>query len=365
MKNFILTSCGLSILTNYLRDNYKIFPNVVYKYANLKKEEIDKDFLEKTQNAISKLKQSIIDFDENKLKKISAELNALVTFYNNNFKKDDYHLLLHTDTYLGDEVASILEYFLQSKGLIAEKFCATDLNTNSLEEFQLSLTEIIKNLSERIEGFKNSGYEIIFNLTGGFKGSNSFLQTMASLYADKSFYIFETGKELLIIPRLPIKIDEEFFSKNIKIFRANEIGLDIKQEIFKKLPKSVVNQIGNEYFISPWGEIVWQKYKNEIYRKKLIMPISDNIIYSTEFKKDFEKLNSFEKFQLNKSVDKLEKYITDNINPSSLRYHELKGEVAKQYSYEFYPFDGNDSRRVFCNENDNKIILGKIDSHLK
>ena len=365
MKNFILTSCGLSILTNYLRQKHKIYPNEVYKYANLKKEEIDKEFLEKVHSAINELKTTIVNFSEEELKKISAELNALVTFYSNNFKKEDYHLLLHTDTYLGDEVAFIIEHFLQSKGLIVEKICATDLKTDSIEEFQLSLSEIIKSLSERIEGFKNSGYEILFNLTGGFKGSNSFLQTMASLYADKSFYIFETANELLTIPRLPIKIDDEFFNEHINIFRANEIGLNLKQSQLEKLPKSVVNQIGHEYIISPWGEMVWQKYKNKIYRKNLIEPISNEIVYSTEFRKDFEKLNPEEKYQLNKSIDKLEKYIYDKTNPRSLRYHDLKGEVAKQYSHEFYPFDGNDSRRAYCNEKSGVIFLEKIDAHLK
>jgi len=35
--NFILTSCGLSLLTNYLK-NFNIFPAEVYKYSNSYKE---------------------------------------------------------------------------------------------------------------------------------------------------------------------------------------------------------------------------------------------------------------------------------------------------------------------------------------
>jgi len=43
--NFILTTCGLSILTNYLK-NYGIFPQKVYEYSNLQESEInDKEFL--------------------------------------------------------------------------------------------------------------------------------------------------------------------------------------------------------------------------------------------------------------------------------------------------------------------------------
>jgi len=363
--NFILTSCGLSILTNYLRDNYKIPAYEVYKYSNAKEDEIDGKFLKTVKKVKDKLKEKIINFDEDELKKLSAELNALVTFYNNQFDNQDFHLLLHTDTYLGSLTAEILEHFLQSKSLQVNRFLAKDLNTNSTEEFEISLSEIIKELSQTIEGYRDSGYEIIFNLTGGFKGSNSFLQTMASLYADKSIYIFETGKELLIIPRLPIKIDEEFFEKNINIFRTLELGMNIDKTLLDALPKSVVNKIGDEFAISPWGEMAWQKYKLDIYKKELIKPISKKIIYSKEFKKDFEKLNPIEKLQINKSIDNLEKYIVFGENLKSFKYHPLEGKEKEKYSHEFYSFDGNDSRRCYCNEKDGKKILEKIGPHLK
>lgn len=348
--NFILTSCGLSILTNYLKDNYKIFPNEVYNYANMKKEELDRTFLYKIEEAMETLKNDIVSYRNGNLKKISAELNALVTFYDGNFKRDDYHLLLYTDTYLGKQTSNIIEYFLRHKGLQVQKLLAKDLKTSSVEEFQLSLSEVIKDLSEIIDGYKNSGYEIIFNLTGGFKGSNSFLQTMASLYADKSIYIFETAKELLTIPRLPIKLDEALFENNINIFRSLELGLNIDSKEVEKLPKSIINRIGDEYIISPWGEIAWQKYKNERYQKSIIHPISDKIKYSENFKKDVNSLNPSELYELNKTIDNLEKYIKTKENLKSLHYHELKGEISKKYSHEFYPFDGNDSRRAYCNE---------------
>jgi len=361
--NFILTSCGLSILTNYLREEHKIQPKEIYKYSNSNENEIDVDFLTTIKKAVNEIKENIASFSENELKKLSAELNTLVTFYNNQFNAQDFHLLLYTDTYLGSLTADILEHFLNSKGLQVNKFLAKDLNTNSTEEFELSLSEIIKELSNTIEGYRDSNYEIIFNLTGGFKGSNSFLQTMASLYADKSIYIFETGKELLVIPRLPIKIDEDFFAENINIFRDFELEININRSSFNKLPKSIINKIGDEFTISPWGEMAWQKYKNQFYRTKLIEPISDKIVYSNEFKKDFEKLSKNEKWQLNKSIDKLEQYIYKNENLRSLRFHNLKNE---KYSHEFYPFDGNDSRRAYCNKKNNgEITLEKIDAHLK
>jgi len=360
--NFILTSCGLSILTNYLRE-FNIFSNEIYKYSNATKDEIDENFLKKIELAIDDLKEKIITYSDEKLKKLSAELNSLVTFYNGNFKKNDFHMLLHTDTYLGKLSAEVLEIFLKNKGLQVNKFLAKDLKTSSLEEFQIALSEVVRELSDILEGYKSSGYEIVFNLTGGFKGVNAFLQTMASLYADKSIYIFETGDELLNIPRLPVTINMEFFKENYEILRKLELGIYDKE--VEKLPQSIVMKIGDEYTLSPWGEMVWQKFKNEYYKDNLKKLVVNNIVYSNEFIKDVENLNPSEKLQLNKNLEKLEEYKTNNINLKSLRYHSLTGEISQKYSHEFYLFDGNDSRRCFCNENNGKIIIEKIGPHLK
>ena len=362
--NLILTSCGLSLLTNYLK-KFNIFPNEVYKYSNCDESEIDKEFKLKVNKALDSLKEEIVNLPASELKKLSAELNALLNFYKDELKTEDMHLLLYTDTYFGKKVTEVLKYFLENKGFGVIDFLAKDLKTSNIEEFQLALNEVVKDISEIINNFKLQNYEIIFNLTGGFKSVNSFLQTMASLYADKSIYIFETSNELLEIPKLPINIDEKFFEENSDILRKLEKGLEVEKEKLEKLPKSVVLKIDNEYILSPWGEIVWQKYKNELLSKVLIIPIVKNIKYSKEFIKDFEKLNPSEKYQLNKTIEKLENYVLKKENLKSLKYHSLSGQISQKYSHEFYPFDGNNSRRVYCNEKDNYIVLDRIGGHLK
>jgi len=362
--NLILTSCGLSLLTNYLK-KFDIFPSEVYKYSNCNESEVENEFRLKVDKALDTLKEEIVNLSDFELKKLSAELNALLSFYKDSSSKEDMHLLLYTDTYFGKKVAEVLKYFLENKGFPVIEFLAKDLKTSSVEEFQLALSEIVKNVSEIINNFKLQNYEIIFNLTGGFKSVNSFLQTMASLYADRSVYIFETSDELLEIPRLPINIDEKFFEESLDILRKLEKGLKVEKDKLEKLPKSIVLKIDEEYILSPWGEIVWQKYKNELFSKGLVTPIVENIQYSKEFIKDFERLNPSERHQLNRSIEKLENYIIKKENLKSLKYHSLNGQISQKYSHEFYPFDGNDSRRVYCNEKNENIILEKIDSHLK
>ena len=140
--------------------------------------------------------------------------------------------------------------------------------------------------------------------------------------------------------------------------------MNVDEKELKNIPKSLIIKIGNEYILSPWGEIVWQKVKLELFKNLVNYKM---IEYSNEFKKDFEKMSDNEKFQINKMLDLLDKYKFTNdekFNLRSLRYHELKGKIAQKYSYEFYPFDGDNSKRAYCNENDEKVIVEKIDVHL-
>ncbi len=50
-------------------------------------------------------------------------------------------------------------------------------------------------------------------------------------------------------------------------FRALDIGIDIEKERLESIHKTLINQIEDEYMLSPWGEIVWQKFKMEYIEK--------------------------------------------------------------------------------------------------
>jgi hypothetical protein len=140
----------------------------------------------------------------------------------------------------------------------------------------------------------------------------------------------------------------------------------VDAEEVEHIPKSIIISMDSDVALSPWGELVWQKYKSEFYKNKLVEPLSDKLRYAKEFRKQFNGFNPSEKRQLNKTLDMLEKYILSpsEYNLSSLRYHPLHGKEAEKHSHELYPFDGNDSRRAFCNEKDGVITIETIDKHL-
>ncbi len=364
----IITSCGLSLLTNYFEN----IRHQIYTYANSKEDELqnqDKDFINLIKNNRTSLLEKLKNSSTKELKKSSAELNSILTFYENS-KKDpnDFHYIIHTDTFLGEFAADIIKEFITEKlNITCAAHKAKDLNTKNVNSFRWGLTELARHLSETIDSFKESKHcEIIFNLTGGFKSVNSFLQTMASLYADKSIYIFEQSSTLLVIPRMPIIVDYEIFENNLEIFRKIEHGIPIKNKDTKAIHEALFIEIDNQTALSEWGEIVWQKAKKEIYSKKLLNPLFNNITFSNTFKKQSEKLSNKELFELNKSIDELSSYLKRTApNLRSLRFHDLKGKISEDFGYEFYPFDGKDSRRVFCNMKEKSVILEKFDSHLK
>ncbi len=238
------------------------------------------------------------------------------------------------------------------------------LQTASFDDFQLALSDIAGRYSEEIHRYKQSGYRIIFNLTGGFKSVNNFLQAMASLYADESIYVFERTDELLTIPRLPIEIDRKIFEKHLDLFRRVELGIAGATEIPDEIPESLLFSERNEVMLTPYGELLWQKMKMELYGNRLISPLIDRIRYSESFKRQFEKFDSDdERRQINQSIDTLIRFVLTGgrENPRSCRFHTLTNH---RYYAECYPFQGNDSRRLYISREGDTLILERIDDHL-
>ena len=183
------------------------------------------------------------------------------------------------------------------------------LQTASFDDFQLALSDIAEKYSREIIYYREEGYRIIFNLTGGFKSVNNYPQVMASLYADESIYVFERTNELLTIPRLPIEMDRKIFEKHLDLFRRVEPGIAGTTEIPDEIPESLLFSERNEVMLTPYGELLWQKIKMELYGNSLVSPLIDESQYSGDFEKQFEKFTRHERRQINQSIDALIRFV--------------------------------------------------------
>ncbi|WP_072577006.1 putative CRISPR-associated protein, partial [Suttonella ornithocola] len=316
---------------------------------------------------IEQRKQKILSgLPKTDIKKMSAELNSLLTWQNSNPKLDhipDIHILLATDTFLSNATANIIKAFLENqKETVILLDDNKDLKTSSLLAFRTALSELSRKLIEIITAYKAEGYEIHFNLTGGFKSLNGFLQAVGTLYADKVFYLFEGAQELLYIPKLPIELHaKEAVEKNLTAIRRLEQKLSITKEQQQQIPELFLFDIGDENVgLSEWGELIWNQYKNEIYLS-LRDSISEKIIFADSFEPSVKGLSSQLIQDVNKKVTMLAAYTESDCknNLKSLDVKPLQGTDYKERNLWECDLDGN--HRIFMTKQENnRFRLEKV-----
>ena len=139
----------------------------------------------------------------NERKNLSAELNGIISIYNDQKGENDIHFLIITDTFIGTKAGDFLKSLLQK--LYKSNFnvlLIDKMNTKNTKNFLDGIEILINKCEDILPGYKESGYEVVFNLTGGFKSIQGYMNTIGMFYADELVYIFEAGKELIKIPKL-------------------------------------------------------------------------------------------------------------------------------------------------------------------
>lgn len=351
MKNmkYILSPCGTSLLTNAATSDER---SLIPKYANKKSpENIPPADREKLEALIRKVSEKIASANHQEAAKISAELNGIISIYEGSLpQKEDKQVLLSTDTWLGETTANLVKQWLNANaaGMQVEVRRLDDLRMTDLEEFRSALSRLVKMLYEELPGYSTAGYKVIFNLTGGFKSVQGFLQAIANFLADETVYIFERSTELMRIPRLPVRMAiEDSIKDNINYYRniANAIPA---AETPDGIPETFLFTVDGESCLSEWGDLMWEEAKKTIYSESLVCsPSPDKIKYSEEFSKTAERLPKDRLLIVNKQIDQLNKYLHDQTNPNSLDFKKLAGKPFKDSTHEFDAWSDKDAKRVF------------------
>jgi putative CRISPR-associated protein (TIGR02619 family) len=369
IMNYILSPCGTSLLTNIAKEmpelNSMKKVNIFEESNKKNRGDIDHETLKILDIIIAKTRDELAVADHQKVMAMSAELNSILRLYPNHTpNQQDHHLLLSTDTWLGEETAKLVQIWLEKNNQIVVIHRQTDLQTKDLVAFQTALSDLIKYLTDEIPSFKKSGYHIIFNLTGGFKSVQGFLQSIANFYADETVYIFESSPELLRIPKLPIKLDANvIIEKNANIFRKMALGITLLSTEVTGIPETLLLNIDGEVTLSPWGELLWSQAKQEIYQKLLDEPIN-RIRYTENFKENFNLLPKERKQLINQRVDQLFANLERGENPKSFDLKPLKSKEKKPSTYEIDAWSDGDAKRIFGHYEDNVFILDSIDKAL-
>lgn len=360
--NIIVSTCGTSLLTN----NAPEVHGLLLESANLRESELAPNQKLSIDSHLAMRQQELSRANLTQIRKMSAELNGLLSLYNSNLlsAKADMQYLLHTDTYQGEQTAVLIESWLRSKDVNNLGVIKIEgLNTKTTEDFRRGIARLVRWCDETLsDDESHSRRNIVFNLVGGFKSLQGYMQTLGMFYADETIYIFESGGELIRIPRLPVKFDVSL--QQAETLREIAFEKNIPEGRLKDLPEALYMPVdGGRAMLSEWGEFVWRKMKKDFYAAKLHPPLSGRLRYSQNFAQQFESYNDRQKMELQEHADYVAAFLdTDDsrFNPQSVRFHALENTP---YTHEFYPWTGQ-ARRAFCTLRENVLVVERINSHL-
>lgn len=348
MPNLIVSTCGTSLLTNNASNDVRL---LLIRHANLKNAtDCPSDERLLIDNHLRQRTNDVKQASDADLAKLSAEMNAIFKFYDGNPTLQDMHILIHTDTWLGRETGKMLSEVLNQRGFIVETPIISDLRTQDLDSFQLALSELVKWAVEILPAYRQQQYKVIFNLTGGFKSIQGFMQTLAMLYADETVYIFESNKELLRLPRLPVRLDgEQIVRDHLAVLRPLALGLPVSRDAVDALPETLVLRLDNDRALSPWGELLWQQHKTAVYRDGFHPAPSAKIQFTDAFQRSIAGLSPDRYERLNQQIDKLAQYLHSQraANLASLDVKALRIPHHGGCTHEFDAWHDQNAKRVF------------------
>lgn len=362
MKRLVISTVGTSLLTNQIdREFEDSWANCLRDTANCSQAEIAKHH-EDVSDIIANLQKRAaekINGEVEYIREASAELNGIYGLYNEqlNLGSQDIHWLIASDTAQDQVTAEMLKEFLRQQDLTVDVYIPKSFSARSTEVFTNGIDEFLNWIDETVPGYKQSGYQICFNLVGGFKAMQGFANTIGMFYADEIIYIFE-GKgssELITIPRLPVKIDTSVIKPTQFALMAAGAWVDVSE--LNNVPETLVFKIDDTATLTTWGQLTWNRSKEDLLSGELLQ--FPNLKYDSSFKRDYESnKKATERVKLQETLAKvsylLMKHNGDTAplkNDGGLLYevYQNKGGIAH--------FRITQGIRVSCITSEKKLIL--------
>ncbi len=298
-------------------------------------------------------------------RRLSAELNGLLAIPDvlegQAFATDVQHLLIATDTAQGVAAAEIVGAWIRSRDGVCELLRVPDLRTDSLASFRVALSQ----LAEQLLG-RTLGWRVTLNLTGGFKSVNAYLQALAMLQGWETVFLFESAKELLRVPRLPVVWDvtRSLAPYLARLRRLRAVGRLPLSEL-GEVPESLLFADEQEACLSEWGAALLDQACRELYRRELQPPAVPELVFTDAFRKDAQKLAPEDLAKLNRQLDELARWVATGgaHNPKSLDVKKLQGSPVAAATHEVDAWTGTDTR-LFGHFEDGRFVVDRLGPHL-
>lgn len=365
MPRLVISTVGTSLLTNQIDREFE--ENWVVRLrdtANSSYEEIE-NYHEDVSDIITTLKERAkekLNGELEEIREASAELNGIYALYKEQLNQgsQDIHWLIASDTAQDQVTAKMLEEFLRQQGLTVDVYTPKGFSASSTEAFTNGIDELLNWIDETIPGYKNSGYQICFNLVGGFKAIQGFANTIGMFYADEIIYIFEGSRDIITIPRLPIKVDSSVI-KPVQ-FALMAAGEWINFSELHDVPETLIFKVDNTATLTTWGRLIWNRSKVDLMSGKLLH--FPRLKYESSFERDYENTKEEnERVKLQETLAKVSHLLIKHNGDTAplksdggLQYDVYIKEDSKQIDGLAH-FRVTKALRVSCVTSENVLIL--------
>ncbi|MFM7192207.1 MAG: CRISPR-associated protein, partial [Microcystaceae cyanobacterium] len=179
------------------------------------------------------------------------------------------------------------------------------LTTASSQAFAWGIDELLEWLENNLRSLQEqSHYTINFNLVGGFKALQGFLNTLGMFYADELTYIFEGTNNLITIPRLPVVVDPTAIAPHAALMALLAANAPISAQELPDLPETIVTTLEGEALLTTWGKLLWNQVKGDVLSGELLsLPY---LSYLDSFYRDYQDCrNPKERVKLQETLTKV------------------------------------------------------------
>ena len=284
----VVSSIGTSILTNKGKNITDTPVEMLKRTANHRRlDEFTGNEQHEYESHQTIRHNLVLDGNEETVRNLSAELNGI--FALNLPIGTTHHLLLCTDTVQGKATAEIVRAKLDQLGVRSAEVCVLEgMTTASQHDFTRGVDSLLNLCEERLVPLRESGHKILFNLVGGFKSLQAYLQMLGMIYADEICYLFESpNSPLLRIPRLPLHFDLEPLRQSAALMARLAANAIVPAFAVTVVPAVYVEIDGEDACLSVWGKLVWNTEKEKILAEALLE--HPRLRYEASFMKDYEK----------------------------------------------------------------------------
>ncbi|CAB1127872.1 conserved protein of unknown function [Candidatus Hydrogenisulfobacillus filiaventi] len=371
---FVLSSCGTSVFSNGAPDAMRELVNRHANDASLSGEEGAK-----LESWLAEVERTFPAIAPEEARRRSAELNGLLGIYGAQWPegaRQDYLVLVHTDTALGRRAARVVAGWLEARGFAPDLVGPDGLNTRSEEEFRYGIAALISWLEEQyLPEWAAKGSRPIFNLLGGFKAVHAYLTVLGMVYGAEVVYQFEGSQELLHIPPLPgvagslAATARRYLEQDFPRFRRLALHLPVTD--WTDPPETLVLTDAHGLLLSPWGELVWLRLSPDFYQRQLWDPPDPRVRFSRRFVGQARAYaGTAQMAALNRHIDDLVRYLVDRERtgtaaiPERLNLKPIRSPRPPS-THEFYAWSDKDARRVYLHfEDGNRAVLDELGKHL-